>query len=75
IQPGASTFRVDYVFTFREGGRVWTFHDPAEEGVFSEAQWREAGRQAGLALTLLDWDHSELEPGSYKGLLFRPFGD
>ncbi len=70
--PTDSTCLVDYVFVLREaGGSIQVVHDRHVEGIFAEATWLRLLTEAGFQPSVVPFDHSELEPGSYRLFLGR----
>lgn len=65
--PGDTTCTVDYAYMMRsENGTVRVEHDRHIEGLFGRSEWLQVLREAGFTPTVLPFDHSELEPGSYE---------
>jgi ubiquinone/menaquinone biosynthesis C-methylase UbiE len=70
--PEDETCTTDYVYTLREAdGSVRVVHDRHIEGVFSRETWLRLLRETGFDATVIMFDHSELEPGTYHLLLAR----
>ena len=67
--PTDSTCTVDYTYTLRDrDGTIRVEHDRHIEGLFPRALWLDILRDAGFEPAVVQFDHSELEPGRY--LLF-----
>jgi hypothetical protein len=65
--PADSSCVVDYAFMLREeDGSVRVEHDRQVEGLFSREFWLRAMADVGFAPSVLPFDHSDLEPGSYE---------
>jgi SAM-dependent methyltransferase len=65
--PEDSTYTVDYVYALRdEDGNTRVEQDRHVEGLFSQSQWLHLLREAGFEAQMIPFDHSELEPGSYR---------
>jgi SAM-dependent methyltransferase len=65
--PGDSTYTVDYVYAFREDdGRTRIEQDRHIEGLFSESDWLRLLGEAGFHARTVPFNHSELEPDSYR---------
>jgi SAM-dependent methyltransferase len=70
--PSDSTYLVDYTYVLRErDGTVRVEHDRHVEGIFPRATWLRLLREAGFEPSVLPFDHSELEPGSYELFVAR----
>jgi len=70
--PTDTTCLVDYVFALREAdGSLRVIHDRHVEGIFPEATWLRLLREVGFQPSVVPFDHSELEPGSYRLFLGR----
>lgn len=68
--PGDTTIASDFAFLLREGdGRITVEHDRHILGLFPRATWIDLMNQIGLRPSIVPFDHSELEPGSYRGFL------
>lgn len=68
--PNDNQFETDFVFMMREGKtkvRVETDHHKC--GVFSKDTWLNLFEEYGFKPEIIAIDHSELEPGSYNGIL------
>ena len=67
-----TTYVVDYAYLLRdETGRVRAIHDRHVEGLFARDDWLTLLGRVGFEATLVRFDHSELEPGSYELFLGR----
>jgi SAM-dependent methyltransferase len=65
--PADTTYTVDYAYLLRErDGSVRVEHDRHVEGLFARADWLRLLASAGFAATVVQFDHSELEPGTYE---------
>ncbi|MEM1183285.1 MAG: class I SAM-dependent methyltransferase [Acidobacteriota bacterium] len=65
--PSDSTYTVDYAYLLQDAdGAVRTVHDRHLEGLFSRSTWRRQIEAAGFEVRSLQFDHSEVEPGSYE---------
>ena len=65
--PEDSTYLVDYAYLLREpDGSVEVVHDRHVEGLFARAEWLRFLSDAGFKPRAVLFDHSELEPGSYR---------
>jgi SAM-dependent methyltransferase len=70
--PADSTYTVDFAYLMREAdGSVRVEHDRHVEGLFSRADWLRLLAEVGFEATVLPFDHSELEPGSYEVFVGR----
>ncbi len=52
--PTDDTTRVEYVFVFREGEKVETFHDRHVEGLFAKATWIRILEEAGFRVEMAE---------------------
>ena len=65
--PTDTTYIVDYAILLRESdGSVRVEHDRHLEGLFSRNDWLRWLEDAGFEPSVLPFDHSELEPGTYE---------
>ena len=65
--PSDTIYTVEYAYLLREGdGSVRVEHDRHFEGLFSRVEWLGWLREAGFAPTVVPFDHSEIEPGTYE---------
>jgi hypothetical protein len=65
--PTDNTYLVDYAYLLRErDGSVRVELDRHVEGLFSRDEWLRILREAGFEPTVVPFEHSELEPGSYE---------
>jgi SAM-dependent methyltransferase len=65
--PEDETITTEYTYTFRErDGSVRVAHDRHIEGLFSRATWLRLLRESGFEPTVVPFNHSELEPGTYE---------
>jgi hypothetical protein len=65
--PTDTTYRVDYAYLLRDtDGSVRVEHDPHVEGLFARADWLALLADVGFQGTVVPFDHSELEPGTYE---------
>jgi hypothetical protein len=65
--PTDTTCTTDYTYVLREpDGNVRVIHDRHLEGIFPRATWLQLLRDAGFDPTVVSFDHSELEPGTYE---------
>ena len=65
--PGDSTMTTDYTYTFRDsGGALRVVHDRHIEGLFARQTWLRLLREGGFEPSVVPFDHSELEPGTYE---------
>ena len=68
--PNDSTYLVDYAYVLREGdGTVSVEHDRHVEGLFSRETWLRLLEKVGFKARAINFEHSELESGSYKVLV------
>ena len=73
--PSDDRCTVDYVLVLREpDGTIRLEHDRHLEGIFALERWLELLREGGFEPTVIPFDHSELEPGSYQLFLARKPG-
>jgi SAM-dependent methyltransferase len=62
-----TSYLVDYAYLLREDdGSVRAVHDRHVEGLFSRGDWLRLLESVGFDASLVRYDHSELEPGSYE---------
>ncbi|HEX2093607.1 MAG TPA: class I SAM-dependent methyltransferase [Longimicrobiaceae bacterium] len=65
--PADTTYVVDYAYLLRESdGSVRVLHDRHVEGLFSRNDWLRLLRETGFEPSVVPFDHSELEPGTYE---------
>jgi hypothetical protein len=65
--PADSTYVVDYAYVLRErDGSVRVEHGRHIEGLFPRDVWLRILSDAGFRPSLVPFDHSKLEPGSYE---------
>lgn len=65
--PTDCTYVVDYAYLLRDrDGSVRSEHDRHVEGVFPRAEWLRLLKEIGFTPSVVPFDHSELEPGSYE---------
>jgi len=65
--PGDSSYLVEYAYLLRESdGSVRVVSDRHVEGLFARADWLRLLSDVGFRPTVVPFDHSELEPGSYE---------
>ncbi len=70
--PADTTCVTDYVYALRRGdGPLRVEQDRHVEGLFPRADWLRVLRQAGFEPTVVPFDHSELEPGTYEVFVAR----
>lgn len=70
--PADDTYLVDYACLLRDAdGSVRALHDRHVEGLFSRETWLRLLRRAGFEATMVPFDHSELEPGTYEQFVAR----
>ncbi|HYR11694.1 MAG TPA: class I SAM-dependent methyltransferase [Longimicrobium sp.] len=70
--PADTTYTVDYTYMLREAdGSVRVEHDRHVEGLFPRADWLRLLAEVGFEPTVLPFDHSELEPGTYEVFVAR----
>ena len=70
--PADTTYLVDYTYVLRDrDGSVRVEHDRHVEGIFPRELWLRLLREAGFEPSVLPFDHSELEPGSYELFVAR----
>jgi hypothetical protein len=70
--PADSTIIVDYAYLLREqDGAMHVEWDRHVEGLFARADWLRLLRQAGFQATVVPFDHSEIEPGTYEIFVCR----
>jgi SAM-dependent methyltransferase len=70
--PADSTIVVDYAYLLRDAdGSVQVEWDRHVEGLFARADWLRLLHEAGFQPTVVPFDHSELEPGTYEIFLCR----
>jgi SAM-dependent methyltransferase len=65
--PADTTYTVDYSYLLRErDGSMRVEWDRHVEGLFARADWLRLLTEAGFSPTIVRFDHSDLEPGSYE---------
>jgi SAM-dependent methyltransferase len=65
--PADTTYQVDYAYVLREAdGSTRVEHDRHVEGLFPRADWLRLLSEVGFTATVVPFEHSELEPGSYE---------
>ncbi len=65
--PDDCTYLVDYAYLLRSSdGSVRAEHDRHEEGLFPRAEWLRLMTEVGFSPSVVPFDHSELESGSYE---------
>lgn len=65
--PSDDTAIAEYVYVLREAdGTVQVVHDRHVEGLFARNTWLRLLTEAGFVPTVVPFDHSELEVGSYE---------
>jgi SAM-dependent methyltransferase len=65
--PADTAYVVDYAYLLRDrDGSVAVRHDRHIEGLFARADWLRLLSDVGFEPTVVPFDHSELEPGSYE---------
>ena len=70
--PADTTYTVDYAYLLREeDGSTQMEHDRHIEGLFSRADWLRLLRAVDFDPSIVPFDHSELEPGSYELFIGR----
>jgi SAM-dependent methyltransferase len=70
--PGDTCYITDYAYLLRDGdGTARAVHDRHVEGLFPRATWVRLLEEAGFLPTLVPFDHSELEPGTYQIFVAR----
>ncbi|MEO5580572.1 MAG: class I SAM-dependent methyltransferase [Gemmatimonadaceae bacterium] len=70
--PSDSTYTVDYAYVMRSSdGSVNVEHERHIEGLFPRADWVRIISDAGFDASVIPFDHSELEPGSYEVFVGR----
>ncbi len=68
--PDDNIVETEYAYLVKEKGReTICVHDKAEVGVFSKKTWKELLEKAGFDVAFELIEHSELEPGSYFGIV------
>ena len=73
--PSDDTAIADYAYVLREAdGTVRVVHDRHVEGLFSRDTWRRLLTGVGFTPTVVPFDHSELEPGTYELFLAKKAG-
>ena len=70
--PADTTFFTDYVYVMRASdGSVRVEHDRHVDGLFSRDTWLRLLSETGFHPTLLPFDHTDLEPGTYELFVAR----
>ena len=73
--PSDDTAVADYVPVLRDAdGAVRVVHDRHVEGLFSRDTWVRLLTEVGFTPSVIPFDHSELEPGSYELFLAQKPG-
>ena len=73
--PSDATYTVDYAYVLRErDGSVRVLHDRHIEGLFRRSDWLRLIAEAGFMPSVVPFDHSELEPGTYEVFVGRKLG-
>lgn len=68
--PSDRTYVADYIFALRgEDGQVTLEHDRHTEGVFGREEWLTVLREAGFAVKVVPFEHSEIEHGEVEMFL------
>jgi trans-aconitate methyltransferase len=74
--PSDDTAIAEYVYALREAdGTVQVVHDRHVEGLFSRNTWLRLLAEVGFTPSVITFDHSELEPGSYELFLAQKAGE
>lgn len=74
--PTDNIVETQFVYILREAnGLIRTEKDSAIEGIFPMARWEELLKQAGFAVQFEALEHSELESGTYFGIIALKSGD
>jgi SAM-dependent methyltransferase len=72
--PEDTEYNVDFVYMMRTGdGALRIEEDHHVLGLFPENTWLSLCREAGFKAEVVPIEHSELEPGSYKGILGKKY--
>jgi SAM-dependent methyltransferase len=70
--PADQWYVVDYIYVMREAdGLVRVEHDRTVEGLFARADWLRFLSAVGFEPSVVPFDHSELEPGTYEVFVCR----
>jgi SAM-dependent methyltransferase len=70
--PADNTYVVDYAYLLRErDGSVRAEHDRHVEGLFARDDWLRLLTEVGFQPSVVIFDHSELEPGTYEQFLAK----
>jgi SAM-dependent methyltransferase len=70
--PDDTSYLTEYAYLLREAdGTVRAVHDRHLEGLFPRDLWLRLLALAGFRPTVLTFDHSELEPGTYEVFVAR----
>jgi SAM-dependent methyltransferase len=70
--PADTTYLVDYAYLVHEStGATRVVHDRHEEGLFPRATWLRLLGEAGFDASVVPFEHSELETGSYEVFVCR----
>jgi SAM-dependent methyltransferase len=65
--PADTTYLTDYAYLLRHpDGSMRVEHDRHVEGLFARADWLRLLSEAGFHPRAVQFDHSELEPGTYE---------
>jgi hypothetical protein len=68
--PPRTLLALGYILRDRDGS-TRVLHDQHTEGLFARAEWLRILSDAGFLPQILQFDHSELEPGSYHVVVGR----
>jgi SAM-dependent methyltransferase len=70
--PTDTTYVVDFAYLLRESdGSVRVEHDRHVEGLFARSDWLRLLGEVGFQASVVPFDHSELEPGTYEVFVGR----
>ena len=70
--PGDNTYTVDYVYLLRgRDGATRVEWEQHVEGLFARGDWLRLTAAAGFEPTVVPFDHSEIEPGTYELFVCR----
>ena len=68
--PNDSTTETEFAYIFMERNKpVKVAHDVSITGIFSKKTWEKLLKEAGFRVYFEPMEHSELEPGSYVGIV------
>ncbi len=59
------------VITKEDRNQINHFHDSYKEGLFSKSTWKKLLEEQGFQVEFEEMEHSELDPGSYIGIVAR----